>query len=102
VTSNSSVVIKNSLIKIDYPYGFTYQSSNIGPLRDNSVWNLGDLKDGDKKKLIVTGVMLGQDLEDRSFRFSAGTQSSSNPPDFDTALVESTITIGIRKSFFNL
>ncbi len=102
VTSNSSVPLKNSLIKIEYPYGFTYKESNITPLRDNSIWNIGDLKNGDKKTLVVKGVLVGQNLEDRSFRVSSGVQSSDNSKDFDTPLSDSTITIGIRKSFFDL
>ena len=102
ITSNSSVVMNNSLIKIEYPYGFTYKTSNIKPLRDNSVWNLGDLKNGDKKTLLVTGVLVGQNMEDRSFRISAGTESSATSKDFTTALAESLATIGIRKSFFDL
>lgn len=102
ITSNSSVPIKNLLVKVEYPYGFTYKDSNIKPVRDNAIWNIGDLKDGDKKTLTITGSMLGQNLEDRSFKFSAGTESISNPKDFDTTLIADLITIGIRKSFFDL
>lgn len=102
VTSNSSVVVQNSMVKVAYPYGFTYTDSNIKPLRDNSVWNLGDLKGGDKKTLIVRGVLIGQDLEDRSFQISVGTQNQTSPTDFSTALATSIATVGIRKSFFNL
>jgi hypothetical protein len=102
VTSNSPVVLKNALIKIDYPYGFTYERSNIKPLRNNSVWNIGDLKNGDKKTLNVTGVLVGQNMEDRSFRISAGTPDSSSPNDFDTSLAQTELVVGIRKSFFGL
>jgi hypothetical protein len=102
VTSNSSVPLKGTLVKIEYPYGFTYESSNIKPLRDNSVWNIGDLKNGDKKTLSVTGVIVGQNMEDRSFRISAGNQSSGASPDLDTVLAASTVTVGIRKAFFDL
>jgi hypothetical protein len=101
VTSNSSVLMKNSLVKIEYPYGFTYKNSNIKPFRDNSLWNIGDLKDGDQKTLEVTGILVGQNMEDRSFRISAGTQTSGNN-DFDITLAESSVTVGIRKSFFDL
>jgi hypothetical protein len=102
ITSNSNVVMKNSLIKVEYPYGFTYKSSNIKPLRDDSVWNIGDLRNGDKKVLTINGVLLGQNLEDRSFQISAGTQSLDLSKDFDATLVASIITVGIRKSFFDL
>ena len=102
ITSNSSVPMKNVIVKVEYPYGFTYKESNIKPVRGNSVWNIGDLKDGDKKTLSITGSILGQNLEDRSFQFSAGTESSTNLKDFDTTLVAELVTIGIRKSFFDL
>ncbi len=101
VTSNSTVPIQNTLIKVEYPYGFTYKSSSMNPVRDNSVWNIGDLKNGDKKKIDIVGTLVGQNLEDRSFRISAGTKSGS-VYDFDTPLVSSLITLGIRKSFFDL
>ncbi len=102
LTSNSGVPVRNTLVKIEYPYGFTYKDSSIKPYRDNSVWNLGDMKDGDKKVLTVRGVLVGQNLEDRSFRVSAGSQSVDNSKDFDTSLATGIYTIGIRKSFYNL
>jgi hypothetical protein len=102
LTSNSSVTLKNALVRIDYPYGFTYKSSSIKPLRNNSVWNVGDLKDGEKKTLEVTGVLLGQNQEDKTFKVTTGTQSADNTKDFDTDLADQDVTIGIRKSFFDL
>lgn len=102
VTSNSSVVIQNTLVKIEYPYGFTYKDSSIKPLRDNMLWNIGDLKNGDKKTLTVTGVLVGQNMEDRSFRISLGTPTNPSAKDFETDLALEQATIGIRKSFFDL
>ncbi len=101
ITSNSSVPIRNALVKIEYPYGFTYKTSNVKPLRSNSVWNIGDLKNGDKKTLTVTGVLIGQNQEDRSFRISAGTPDSGSN-DFTESLAQTIVTLGIRKSFFDL
>lgn len=101
VTSNSSVPLRDTLIKIEYPYGYSYKSSNINPVKDNSIWNLGDLKNGDKKTITVVGTILGQNEEDRSFRISAGTKLP-NVYDFDSTLASSLITLGIRKSFFDL
>ncbi|MEQ1500395.1 MAG: hypothetical protein ABL917_03445 [Parcubacteria group bacterium] len=102
LTSNSAVTVKDSLVKIEYPYGFTYKSSSIKPLRDDSVWVMGDLKNGEKKVLTVSGVLVGQNMEDRSFRIFVGTKSPDISKDFETPLAESDATIGIRKSFFNL
>ena len=102
ITSNSAVPIKNTLVKVDYPYGFTYKSSNQSPFSGNTLWSIGDLKNGDKKTLTISGTMVGQNLEDRSFRVSAGTGVLSTSKNFDTELALSIVTVGIRKSFFDL
>ena len=102
IVSNSSVVMKNTLVKVEYPYGFTFKDSSTKPIRDNTIWNIGDLKDGDKKSLTITGTLIGQNLEDRSFKVSVGTQKSSIDEDFDIALASNIVTVGIRKSFFDL
>lgn len=102
LTSNSSVTLKNALVKIDYPYGFTYGSSSLKPLRNNSVWNIGDMANGDKKTLEITGVMIGQNQEDKTFKINVGSQSATNVSDIESSLAENDITVGIRKSFFDL
>jgi hypothetical protein len=102
LTSNSNVPVKNTLVKVEYPYGFTYKDSSMATYRDNNIWNLGDLKDGDKKTLTIRGVLIGQNLEDRSFRVSTGSQSLDNSRDFDTTLATAIFTMGIRKSFYDL
>jgi hypothetical protein len=101
VTSNSSSVVQKGLLKIEYPYGFTFLSSSIKPSFGSNIWSLGDLKNGDKKTIAVTGTLVGQNMEDRSFRVSAGTADQSKK-DFDTPLAESIAVVGIRKSFFDL
>ncbi len=102
VTSNSSVPIKNTLVKLEYPYGFTYKSSSITPLNGNALWNIGDLRNGDKKTLKIVGTLIGQDQEDRSFIISVGSQDPNIKTSIDTVLTEETDTVGIRKSFFGL
>ena len=104
VTSNSSVPVQNVLAKVSYPYGFTYESSSIAPISasGNTVWNLGDLKNGDKKTLTITGTLVGQDMEDRSFNISVGSGGDASAKDFTIALASSQATVGIRKSFFGL
>jgi hypothetical protein len=74
----------------------------MASVKNNSVWNLGDLKAGDKKTLTITGTLVGQNMEDRSFQVSVGVPDISTASDFTTSLATQTATVGIRKSFFNL
>jgi len=101
ITTNSASVIQDAVMKVEFPYGFTYKTSNIKPARD-SVWSIGDLKNGEKKTVTITGSLVGQNNEERSFQVSLGTESSESVFDFDTTLVADVATIGIRKSFFDL
>jgi hypothetical protein len=146
LTSNSSTAISGALVKVLYPYGFTYKSSNIKPARnltlsdslslasttDNgaasqtaagqatatsavgrsmatstsgtigAMWSMGDLKNGDNKNLTITGTLVGQDMEDRSFDVSVGVPVVPGQLNFANPLAGQLATIGIRKSFFNL
>ncbi|MES3004942.1 MAG: hypothetical protein V4690_02400 [Patescibacteria group bacterium] len=101
ITTNSASVIQDALMKVDFPYGFTYETSNLKPVRD-SMWNIGDLKNGEKKTISITGSLVGQNNEERSFQISLGTESADSVFDFDTILVADVATIAIRKSFFDL
>jgi hypothetical protein len=134
LTSNSSVVVSGALVKVLYPYGFTYESSSIKPARSltlaetlgiatstaeatnlasttaatstmsqvGALWSLGDLKSGDNKILTITGTLVGQDMEDRSFDVSVGVPESPGQLNFTSPLAEQLATIGISKPFFNL
>lgn len=102
ITSNASVPVQNTLVKVEYPYGFTYLDSNIKPVSGNSTWSIGDLKNGDKKTLTIKGTIVGQDLEERSFRLYVGTPNAASSQDIDTTLASTLATMSIRKSFFNL
>jgi hypothetical protein len=133
LTSNSGTDISSSLVKVLYPYGFTYKSSSVKPARlltladslnltsstsspvtasttvtttstgqIGALWNLGDLKNGDNKILTVTGTLVGQDMEDRSFDVSVGVPVTAGQLNFASPLAEQLATVGIRKSFFNL
>ena len=134
LTSNSAAPISGTLVKVTYPYGFTYKSSSIKPVRNltltdtvnsasstpdttvasttvatstsasqiGAMWSLGDLKNGDNKTLTITGSLLGQDQEQRSFDVSIGVPQVSGQLSFASPLAEQLATVGIQKSFFNL
>ncbi len=106
LTSNSTALLPDTMVKVTYPYGFTYTSSNIKPLNANNggsgLWDVGDLQNGDKKTLNVVGTLVGQDNESRAFQVSVGTKSTDPTQDFNAQLAASTATVTISKSFFGL
>ena len=103
VSSNSSGLVKNLLLKAEYPFGFIFTDSSdpsIGP--DDGVWNVGDLLPGKKKTIKIKGKLGGQDGEDKVFRFTAGIASDKDEKMIATPLVTSLATISIKKPFIGI
>ncbi len=99
VTSNSTSLLKDVLVRAEYPYGFTYNRATLEPESDKQTWKIGDLKNGDKKVFTVIGSVLAQDNEERTFRFLAGVANLEG--DIETVLGTAMPTISVRKPFFN-
>ncbi|MEY4602288.1 MAG: hypothetical protein RL292_229, partial [Candidatus Parcubacteria bacterium] len=100
VTSNSGALLKNVLVKAEYPYGFAYTDSSLPPQNDKQTWNIGDLKNGEKKVFTIKGNVIAQDNEERTFRFMVGTEGVEQNT-IETVLGTAMPTISLRKPFFN-
>lgn len=72
LVSNSPTILSDLLLDISFPPGFQFKSSDIKPALDGHTWHLGDLSSGSKKKVTVTGFLVGQENEAKSFRFVVG------------------------------
>ncbi len=99
VTSNSTSLLKGVIVAVEYPYGFSYSDSSLTPENDNRTWKIGDLKNGDKKVFTITGKVIAQDNEERTFRYMVGVEGEQGT--LDTILGTAMPTISLRKPFFN-
>ncbi|HTK33344.1 MAG TPA: hypothetical protein VL335_02225 [Candidatus Paceibacterota bacterium] len=100
--SNSQDVLKNVILKGQYPFGYTFLSANIQPLSDNATWKIGDIPPGGERSVVVHGKLQGENDDTRVFNFSVGARSASNSAVIATqyGLVSQSITI--EKSFISL
>jgi hypothetical protein len=99
VTSNSTSVIKNLLLKATYPFGFTFNGSSPNPFTKNDTWLIGDLAPGEKRTIKISGMVSGQEGEERGFNFSLGSQSASDTSLIDTPFNSSFSSVTIRRPF---
>jgi len=101
--ANSNEVLKNVIVRGEYPYGFTSMSTiPSATTADNNSWALGDLAVGDKKIITVMGVLVGEDRVERTFRFYAGVGDTSDPSKFGATLVASSETISLSRPAIGL
>ncbi len=99
ITSNSKDVLKKVLLKAEYPFGFTFISSDPKIAFDNNVWKIGDLLPGSKRVIKIHGKIDGQDDEERIFNFMIGSQSTKNEKIIGTQYVSSLQALHISKPF---
>jgi len=100
--SNSQDVLKSVLLKGNYPFGFTFISSDIKPLSDNATWKIGDIPPGAERIVTIHGKIQGEDSETRIFHFAAGAQSSTDPKNIGTQYMAIDQSMTIQKPFISL
>ncbi len=96
IVSNSNEILKNVIVRGEYPYGFSVTDTT--PNAENqakNLWNLGDLSPGDKKTITLRGRLTGQDGEERTFRFSSGVAAEDD--DHFNILTSAAQTVSINR-----
>ncbi|HJL55656.1 MAG: hypothetical protein QGH85_02290 [Candidatus Pacebacteria bacterium] len=99
VVSNSNTTIKDALLVMEYPFGFEFISASPKPSFTDSVWDLGDIQSEGKRTIKLHGAIVGEDNEERVFRFSAGVKSERDEKELGVAFTTSIKSIIIKKPF---
>ena len=97
VASNSTSPINNILLNVEYPFGFVYKSAEPSPQFGQSGWLVGALQPKEKKQIKIRGLVSAEDNEERTVRFTAGIQSSSDEEEIGTPLVAYSESFLIRR-----
>ncbi len=70
--------LRDLVVTAAYPPGFTFTSATPPPAIGNDIWRLGDVPAGARPRIKISGKLEGQDDDPKSFRFSAGIESTRN------------------------
>lgn len=102
VTSNTTVAIRDLLVTLDYPFGFTITSASPQPSYGNGVWKIGDLSPGSKRTIKIQATTEGQNDEERVLRANVGIQSATNEREIATNIVSRDHSFTIERPFLGL
>lgn len=102
ITSNSNTIIKDALLSAKYPFGFEFLSATPEPAFTNNVWDLGDIQPEGKKTIKLHGIILGEDEDERVFRFIAGVRDEKDEKELKVAFITSVKSIIIKKPFLSV
>ncbi len=99
INSNSVNIVKDLILKVDYPFGFTLSSSNPKPAGSlGDVFSIGDLAPGAKRNIRISGTVSGQDGEERVFKFTVGTKSRDDDTVIGTPLALYVSNVSLKRS----
>ncbi|QQG37963.1 MAG: hypothetical protein HYS26_00165 [Candidatus Kaiserbacteria bacterium] len=99
--SNANTIIKDALVSISYPFGFTFTSANPSPKKPG-FWELGDFAPGQKKEIVLRGTLTGESGDERVFRVTLGTRKSPSEGEIATALSENAFKLRVSDAFLGL
>lgn len=95
VRNNATTAIHDVVLSGQFPFGFQPTDSSV-PLTGSS-FLLGTLAPGAVKQIKLTGVLTGQDGDQRVFHFSVGTAKNATDPTIAVTYMtqESTVSIAL-------
>lgn len=104
VASNAESSVKDVLLNVNTPFGFTlsYADPAAKKVGSGSVWMLGDIAPGQKKTITMRGVMNGEQGDERVFRFTAGTRTNPEDTVVSTTLADYAHHLTVSRPFLGL
>lgn len=102
IASNSKDTLDNFLVNVNYPFGFVFKSSSPVATFGNNIWRFYGLKPGEKRKISITGNIIGQDNEEKVFRITAGSASENDERVIAVPLSDLTESVMVKKPFIGV
>lgn len=100
LSPNSSEVLKNIALKVEYPTGFSFRGSNPSVFSSNNIWYLGDLTTATPQTITINGDITGFNDEERVFRIYAG-EFDKNSNDISPVYVSKIHSVVLNKPFLS-
>ncbi len=102
ITSNSAALVRNLILRAEYPFGFSFTGSVPKTSSDNNVWRVGDLNPKEKRTIVIKGKIEGQNEEERTFRFNTGIAKENDENQIGVDFISLSQSILIKKPFIDL
>jgi hypothetical protein len=99
VASNSNSELQNILVTVDYPFGFNFSESTIPPNSGKNIWFFEKLYPQESKKFTVRGSLIGQNNEERVFKWNIGLSEPATPEEFKIKFTTLPKSITLIKPF---
>jgi len=102
VTSNSTSPIESVVLQGQYPFGFSVKDTNPKADTGGTMWRIGTLKPGESKTVKLSGLIEGQDGDERVFRFSTGSVADETETQIKVPFIVVPQTLTVHRPFVSV
>jgi hypothetical protein len=102
VQSNSPTPLSNVLIKASYPTGFNFTAAKPDATSGDDGWFIPTLAPGEKKTIVIRGLMTGHDADAQRFLASAGITSENDKNTLTSTLAKAQTEVVFEQSFLDV
>ena len=99
VTSNAKAPIQNVLLEGRYPFGYSATAATPPSEAGSPLWRLGTLAPGQSKNIHLTGKIVGQDGDERVFRFLTGADADQTNTQIKVPFIVVPQTLTVHNPF---
>ncbi len=101
VRSNATAPVANVALSAQYPSGFSIRQAEPAATGTN-FFSLGTLAPGEQKVIKITGTLVGQNTDQRVFRFIAGSVNPDGTSSLGNSYAEGSAIVAITHPFLNV
>jgi hypothetical protein len=102
VGSNSKDPLGTLLVTAEYPFGFTFESSDPVPTYNSNTWVISNLAPQEKRTIKIHGTIEGSEKEEKITKINVGTQRATDEQLIDTVYNATSESMIISKPFIGL
>jgi hypothetical protein len=102
VFSNSAKTLDNVLLKAEYPFGFSLESSTLNPSVGNNIWYIDKLEPTEAIKFTIKGKLQGQNNDDKLFKFNIGLKDEENSEEINVIFNSVSKNIVLVRPFLDI
>lgn len=102
ISSNAEAPVEDVLLRVEYPFGFEPSSAEPKPRYGMTIWELGTIESGKSVSVSLSGILRGQDNEEKTFAFLAGRRDERNERDIAAIYSLASAEILVKRAFLSV
>lgn len=100
--SNTTIPLRDILLKIEYPLGFTFLDAEPKPTLGNNIWRIGTMEPSKKFTIKVRGILEGVDTQERVFTTTIGAGGSRSEREIETLYSRVLSSVRLMRPFIGI